>query len=649
MGNPLVDNLQGIADAFAEGLRPPPSRTVSEWADEVRVLAGEAASEPGKWRTSRTPYLREPMDRFSSSDPCTQVVMIFGSQTGKSESLNNWLGACVEDDPASFMVVQPTDDLAREYSKMRIDPLIEATPSLQALVVEDKRAAGGNTIGLKRFPGGFIRFVGANNPRRLQSVPVRYIAFDEIDGYPRLAGTKGSPVALAKNRSTTFKGRKKFGLTSTPSNKGSSLIEAEYLATDQRRYFVACPHCGERQVLRWSGVTWHESPRDAWYTCEGSGCVIEHHEKYAMLDDGVWLPSVEVVDDDGWSRWMQNPEIDPEASREAHGYHLSSLYSPWISWGELADEFLDARGDAAKLQVFTNNRLAETWEDGADDAIDVRALLARCEPEDWTDLCPVGVGVITCAVDVQGDRLEAEFVGWGVESESWQLDYIVLRGDPSVPRLWQELAEATLDRAWRHPLLGTSERLHVQAMTVDSGGHHAAAVLEFAYLHRGRNVWAIRGASSIQGKRRPAWPTKPGKGKKNRDVYTLNVDTLKDRLHAHLQRTAPGAGYCHFSTACDEAYFKQLTAERRVTKYRRGEAFHVWTKPEHRRNEALDVRVYNYAALLGWRKRGFRVQRAIDALRQRREARRAPAAPAEAAADRGDWFGTGRGGRRDIW
>ena len=308
--------------AFNAGLRPDPVLTVSEWADRYRRLSGKSAAEPGPWRTDRTPYLREIMDSLSPLSPAERVVFMKGSQIGGTECGNNWVGYVIHKSPGPMMVVQPTVELAKRNSKQRIDPLIEESDVLRELVKSPRSRDSGNTVLSKEFPGGVLVMTGANSAVGLRSMAVRYLFLDEIDAYPGDVDGEGDPINLAFARTRTFSRRKVF-MVSTPLVAGWSRIEAAYAESDQRRYWVPCPHCGQFQVLKFERLRWPKGePQKAAYHCIACEQAIFNHQKNAMLAGGEWRPEAQ---GDGRTR----------------GYHLSSLYSPvgWYSWERAAEDW----------------------------------------------------------------------------------------------------------------------------------------------------------------------------------------------------------------------------------------------------------------------------------------------------------------------
>lgn len=566
--------------AFLSGLQPDPDFTVSEWADAHRMLSQKASAEPGRWRTDRTPYLRDIMDCLSPSSPTQRVVFMAGAQVGKTESGNNWLGFVIHHAPGPMMIVQPTVDTAKRLSKQRLAPMIEETPALRERISEARARDSGNTQLVKEFQGGVLIITGANSAVGLRSTPVRYLFLDEIDAYPSDVEGEGDPVQLAERRTTTFARRKIF-LCSTPTIKDVSRIEREFLASDQRRYFVPCPHCTEMQWLKWSNIKWHDDdPATAAYMCEACGVLIEERHKTDMLARGEWRGTA-------------------EGDGRTAGFHLSSLYSPlgWKSWSAIVAEFMAAKGDAPSLKTWVNTTLGETWEDEYSAKIGADGLQARVEFYD-PKVLPARVLVVTAGVDVQDNRLAVSLYGWGRDEECWTVAHQEIYGDPARPEVWKQLDDL-LATPLAHDL---AEPLTVAAACVDSGGHHTHDVYAYARDRRARHVMAIKGQSQ-RGKPAISKPSRVdlnwrGKVlKSSAEVWPVGVDTIKSVLYARLKHNEPGPGYVHFHAELPGEYFEQLTAEKQVTKYVKGFPVREWTKKSGARNEALDCAVYAYAAL----------------------------------------------------
>jgi len=520
-------------------MTPPPRLSVAQWADQKRMLDSQSSAEPGRWLTSRAEYQRGVMD--ACSDPAVrEVVFMCAAQLGKSECLNNTIGYYMDYDPCPILLMQPTLDLAMAYSKDRITAgLLKSTPSLRDKVKDSKVKDSGNTHLHKVFPGGALSLVGSNSPSSLASRPIRVVLCDEVDRYSVSAGEEGDPISLAKRRTATFWNRKII-LVSTPTSKGASRIETAYEESDQRRYFVPCHDCETEQTLKWSQVHWdNEDHRSARYICEHCGSIWTDSDRNKAVSRGRWVAT--------------RPFIG------VAGFHLNALYSPWAVLADAVEEFLAARKDPMRLKTFVNTFLGETWEERGDQ-VDDYAISKRKESY---PAMPEEVVLLTAGVDVQDDRLEVEIVGWGAGEESWQIDYHIIYGDPSAPRLWAQLDEILL-KTYDHP---TGEDMIIRATCVDSGGHHTRAVYNYAKTRAGHRVFAIKGVGG-EGKPIIGRASRNNVGKV--PLYAVGVDTAKELHYSRLRIEEPGPGYCHFQAKRDDEYFRQLTAEKMVTTYHKG-------------------------------------------------------------------------------
>jgi phage terminase large subunit GpA-like protein len=522
------------------------------------------------------------MDCLSSNSPIQRVVMMFAAQTGKTEAGSNWLGYVIDHAPGPMLCVQPTVEMAKRLSKQRLESMITDTPCLAAKIAPARARDSGNTMFSKEFSGGIMLLTGANSATGLRSAPCRYLFADEVDAFPSDVDGEGDPVALAERRTTTF-ARRKILLTSTPTVKDFSRIEAEYLRSDQRRFYVPCPSCGGMQWLQWPRLKWDaKRPGDVRYQCEHCGERFEENHKAAMLSAGEWRATA------------------PSDGRTA-GFQLSGLYSPlgWCSWEQLVDDFLRAKSDAPALKAFVNTRLAETWEEDYAAAVSADGLMTkRLAYESGT--CPDGVVLLTCGVDVQDNRLAVSVWGWGEGETGWMIWHQELMGDPTQTEVWGQL-DQVLVTEWA---TAGGKSLKVSQVAVDSGGHCTHEVYRYVRDRVRQNVVAIKGSSRRNS---PA----VGKGskvdvswqgrvlKRGVTLYQLGTDTIKTTLFGRLRHNeAGGMGTLHFGMAADEEYFRQLTSERQALRYHRGFPIREWVKKAGDRNEALDCVVYAYAAML---------------------------------------------------
>tara|TARA_R110000782_G_scaffold5591_1_gene19337 strand:+ start:471 stop:2216 length:1746 start_codon:yes stop_codon:yes gene_type:complete len=540
---------------------------VSEWADTYRQLSRESSAVSGQWSTSKAEYQRGMMDAVSDSRYET-VVLMTCAQIGKTELINNVLGYHIHQDPAPILVVHPTVEMANAWSKDRLSPAIRDTPVLTRLIADPKSRDSGNTVLHKSFTGGRVTASGANSPASLASRPCRLILMDEVDRFPLSAGSEGDPVGLAKRRSATYYNRK-IVLVSTPTETGSSRIAAAYEESDQRKYFVPCPHCGEHQVLKWSNVKWNDNdPSSAHYVCDECGSVWTELDRSRAIRRGEWRATA-------------------EAKGKVAGFHLNGIYSPWTRLEDAVQDFLTSKSDPMRLRTFVNTFLGETFDSERGEQLDETDLINRAE--DWGDQIPEEVLLITAGVDTQDDRLEVELIGWGRGEESYSLAYHTLYGDPSTAELWLRLDDV-LKTPFSHPITG---EMVCRSACVDSGGHYTQQVYNYCRTRVGRRIFAIKG---VGGEGRPivGRPSKSNIGKVN--LFPVGVDTAKEVVMARLRIKEPGEGYCHFPTGRSEEYYRMLTSEKRVVKYYKGRPRNEWVKTRTR-NEALDCRVYGTAAL----------------------------------------------------
>lgn len=578
----MADAFTIYNEGFNAGLKPDPLLNISEWADKYRVLSQKASAEPGKWRTSRTPYLKEIMDCLSPYSGIERVVFMKGAQIGGTEVGNNFLGYIVHLSPGPVMLVMPTVDGAKRTSKTRIDPMFAAIPELKGVISERRSKDASNTTLMKEFQGGVLVLTGANSAIGLRSMPVRYIFLDEIDAYKGDVEGEGDPVNLAIKRTSTFNRRKIF-MVSTPTIQSVSRIEYEYEQSDQRHYMVPCPYCNKRQSLKWKQIHWENNdPQTAVYICEHCGGIIEEHLKTWMLENGVWEKS--------------NP------SSKIAGFHLSSLYSPvgWFSWADAVKQFLDAKNKDNLLKVWVNTVLGETWLEKGE-APEWQILFDKRE-DYQQELVPSGGLFLTAGADVQKDRIECEVVAWGRNRESWSVGYFIINGDTAREDVWNELTEFSR-RYFEH---SSGAMLPISRFAIDSG-FATQQVYNWVRKQPLNFAMAVKGTDS--GVTPLGLPTKVDiniNGKKLRrgaKVWTVGTSILKSELYQFLRLTQNEdesfpAGYCHFPKY-DSEYFKQLTAEQLVTKVVRGYQKREWQKTRER-NEALDCRVYARAASISF-------------------------------------------------
>ena len=558
-----IDETKAFFKRFAkQALSPPPDLTVSQWADEYRKLSRESSAESGQWRTDRAPYQREIMDAVNDSE-CEDIVIMASAQVGKSEIVLNALGYYMDFDPSPILLIQPTEQKAKDFSKERVAPMIRDTPVLSERMTSRSRDSS-NTVLFKSFPGGFVALGGANAPSGLAARPIRIVLADEIDRYPVSAGSEGDPLDLAEKRTNNFFNRKKIKV-STPTNKGTSRIEKEFELSTKEYYNLPCPKCEHLQPLEWAQIDFEtESHR-----CIACGFLSNEFE---------WKNQV--------GQWVATAES------KIRGFHLNELLSPWRRWSEVITAFLRAKkkGNEA-LKVWTNTSLGLPWEEDGT-KLDDETLYGR--REDYEADVPNGVKILTAAVDVQDDRFEIEVVGWGAGRESWGIEYYVLFGDLKKQQVWDEL-DLWLKKTWKKK---DGTRFGIVCTCMDSGGHFTQEVYRFTKAREARRIYAIKGASAKKGEYVPLISGTSRPKPLKALLVSLGVNDGKSRVMSSLQVEDFGPNYCHFpiGRGYEQPYFRSLTAEKLETRYERGVPYAVWVKIRAR-NEGFDLRVYNTAAL----------------------------------------------------
>ena len=567
--------------------RPPRAQTVSEWADENRVLVSESSAEPGPWRTDRAPYQREIMDAFTQMD-VHEIVIMASAQVGKTEMEMNMMGQAIDADPGPILYIQPTKEVAEDFSKRRIAPMIAASPVLREKVYKAKGRDAANTITMKTFPGGSLAIIGANSPADLASKPVRYIFMDEIDRFPVSAGTEGDPIGLAERRTETYKHNRKIIKTSTPTIKGVSKIERAYMRGTQEEWHTQCPHCRQYSYIRFDDIKFeHEKIKD------------ENGETIYIVQNARWqcpICKTETAEYDTKrqpAKWV--PKNERALENGVRSFRLSAFMSPWADWREIAHAFLTSKDDPERLKIFHNTMLGESWEVRKNNGEPERLYARR---EHYNAEVPSGVLVLTMGIDTQDNRLEYEVVGWNRNEESWGIERGVIPGRADSPGVWEEVDEL-LDRPWK---TASGMSVRIMAAFIDSGGHFTQDVYRECAKRASRRLWPIKGEGGAN--KEYVRRMKSGTGYHGAYGFVIGVDAGKEAILYATNVEEPGDRYMHFpidkERGYDREYFRGLISEQQVIHRRGGQNVMVWEKT-YERNEPLDMRNYARAAFKGFR------------------------------------------------
>lgn len=605
-----------IFGALSSAATPAPSRDVAGWAEEERWVAAESgSSRPGKWLNATTPYAIEPMSCLDADHPARRVVVAAAAQMLKSELFLNWAGQTICDDPAPMMLVLPSLDELRNWNSTKWQPTLDATPALQRRVLERvERARTGSTTSFKAFRGGFLMVTTAMSSKGLQGRSIKRLACDEISEFPLDTGGRGDPIKQAETRGDghdDFKGL----YTSTPKELPGCRITKMLEAGDNRRYYVACPDCGEWQQLLFERF---EAPPVSGgrvtYGCAGCGSLIDEIHKPAMLASGRWVKTYDAVDAEGAAD-ASNPAPPLNFPAEAlagwlargsagrdPSFHIWQGYSPFKSWSTLWAEHQEALRSPEDLKVFWQQKLGRAW-DPTTDAPDEEKLFETRGRFVKRGVVPGWACELVLAVDNQGDRIEWDGYAMGPDLSMARFDWGVIEHDPLTSEAWADLAEvvgrrypgeATIDLGW-------------DMVGVDLGGKKGTTERVYRFVRARPNVVAIKGSSDPdeiplrKGKRR-ILRLKEG-GSLTIEPHLVGGHGLKLAIYSMLQTSLdaeserlPGGLYNPPDATLED--FRQYTAEvyRQPATLRAG-ARGWWEKLSGRSNERLDNAVYARAML----------------------------------------------------
>jgi len=555
---------------------------ISSWANKYLKLPNTAA-EPGQYKTARTPYVKEIMDSFNQS-AVKKIVVKSSSQIGKSQMLLAIVGYYVHLNPCNLMIIQPTLELAQDFSKSRLQKMIEDTPVLTPLFYDLNKTRNSNqTILSKNFTGGRIVLVGANSPSGLASRPIKILLADEVDRYPISSGDEGNPVDLAAKRQTTYWDYK-TALFSTPTVEGESMIDAEYQLGTQEEWQHRCKNCGEFHCLDYRNM---QVDFDEHLDEYKNRTIIVKSVKWRCPDCGMEFSEIEVKNTE--QRYIvKNPAA---LSNGVRSFFINGFTSPWVSWAQIMTEYLTARGNPAREAVVFNTRFGVSYKLTGEYNDETHFLERR---ESYPAELPDGVLILTGAVDVQANRLEILIGGWGIDEEFFGIWRGIVRGSPNDIETWQRL-DSILNKEYKYQ---NGDRLKISRVFIDSG-YATDAVYAYCRLNQYRNIFPIKGTGQIGAPLifKYSYPKNSG------IILTiLGVNTGKSEIFSRLGIEKAGAQFLHFpnnpEANFDINFFKQLIAERRVVRKSGGLMVTSWeTISKGVRNEALDLMNYNLAAM----------------------------------------------------
>ena len=546
-------------------LCPPEQLSVSEWAEEYRILDAKSAAMPGAWSNSVTPYLVGVMDEFNNYET-EEIIFCKPTQIGGTEALQNMIGYIVMQDPSPTMIVYPTDTLAKSVSENRLQPMLKATPEI-------KRKFDENSSLLElQFEGMYLSLVGSNSPSGLASKPIRFLMMDEVDKYPGASNKEADPIKLARERTKTFHNRKIY-ITSTPTLKTGHIWQAKEGADIEKHYFVPCPHCGEYIEFAFSnirfpkdeGMSYADRAELAAYVCQKCGGIITDNDKHNMLRLGEW----------------RTVRHNTKYARKV-AFWLNTLYSPFVRWAQIAKEFLTSKDDPEEFQNFVNSWLAEPWEDtklktSSDLVLERQTELPALTVPSWTKM-------LTAGVDVQEFSLYWSIRAWG--------DYLTSQNIAH----GQALSFGEIDRVMNLEYYTEEGVPFIVRLCLVDSGDQTDEVYDFCVLH---SDWAlpVKGSSHAQlSHYKLSKINREGSSANGMTLVLVDGGKYKDMIAGRMQKPN-GKGSWMVYEGCDEEYAQQVTAEHKVNVKKNGVVRQEWTpKHSHADNHYLDTEVYALAA-----------------------------------------------------
>lgn len=550
-----------------EVLRPKEHLPVSKWAEKYRVLP-DGNAIPGPWRNSVTPYLVEIMDTFND-DTVEMVIFVKPTQVGGTSALENMLGSLIDQEPAPTMVVYPSDDLAERTVDAKLGPMIRSCKVL----TEKYQEHASKKLQLK-FGTMTVYLNGANSPADLASTNIRYLFLDEVDKYPGASKKEANPVALAIERTKTYTTNRFIFMTSTPTLKSGHIWKAKEEADAEKHYLVPCPHCGKYIELKFAQIKWPskddvldnmERAEKACYVCQECGGVITDRDKGKMLEEGHW-------------QFVRKNAGQPKSI----AYWISTIYSPFTRFSDIAREFMRSKDDPELLQNFSNSWLAEPWEDtklktNADLVLERQGDLPEYTVPAWAKL-------VTAGIDVQENCIYWTIRAWGNYLTSQNIAHGQAISFEEVERI-MNLQFSKED--------GTG--MVVQLALIDSGDN-----TDLVYDFCASNAdWALPSKGSSHAMTSHFKLSKVNKTDSR--AYGMNlvlIDTGKYKdMIAGRMRKENGTGSWMVYQGCDLTYAEQVTAEHKVNVRSGQRTAQAWVlKTSHADNHYLDCEVYAMCA-----------------------------------------------------
>lgn len=582
-------NDEWMRNTLVSSFSPRDRKNIVEWMQSPGLNLPANTPEPGKMDVNRTPYMFDILKKMSPDDPTKEVILVFGSQMGKTTIENAIMGYYMEEEPSPIAFAFSDDGNLGNYIKNKFDPLLASNARLKSLL-RSEGSGSADSMKSKIFPGGFIKFLSGKSESSMRSDTVRIVIADEVDG---MGITKGGDVrSLLRKRTNTFKHSSKICMSSTPLNSG--IIYTYLKESTYNKYYVPCPCCGRmitlsRDTLKWKLTEGTNTVYDAWMECPECKGVIRNEDKVTMLPKGEWRAS--------------NPKADPSMQ----GYYLPSYYAPvgWLSWKDCAKELVEAQNSSEdkrdeRLATYANTIDAVPYTKGAVDSNEWRDTYEKALKSEFVrGRVPKWVNFITTGSDVQKNRFEISVYGWGKMGRSLAIDhYIIPIGDNEIDdpnsSAWYTFKESVLGADFQR-----DDGIHLQSI---------ANAIDSSYETENVNTWwrslsdedkdrmyIVRGRNNLEG----LLPIRKDIKRKNGgDIFFwgVPVTNLKHNLFDHLKASLEAKENLPFKMEFPNDfsvdYYQQLYSEQYILES--GHKKWEWVKIRER-NEILDCTVYNLA------------------------------------------------------
>lgn len=562
-----MDALENLLDRSFLKLIPDAIMSVSEWAGKYRYMSQSETSRPGPWRNEIVPYLADIMDALNR-EGVEKIIFLKPTQVGGTECGINILGYLIDQNPSHVIYVLPDDDTLKEFSADRLRKVLQSN---ECFIGKYQDTDSKNTM--LRFNGGFIKFGSARSPMDLASWSIPIVIMDEIDKYPKMSGKEASPLKLAEERTKNWPGKRKMFFWSTPTLKTGQIYQLYESADVRYEYQVPCPFCGSMQPLKFEQVKFDATQpptaieSNTYYECCNCHEHITDRYKPSMLCAGKWVPLNEVT-----------------GKVRSIAYGLNSLYSPWVTFGQMAAEFIRSKDDPLMLMNFVNSWLGEPWESKS--AVMEADIVLQHKTDCPMFIVPEWAQLLTAGVDVQKGYLYYEITAWGPGVTSQVLGYGRVLA-------FEEL-EKVMDTWW--PDADGNPKLQVAVYGIDSG-YRTEEVYDYCGQHP-RIAIPVKGSSSLMTVRaRPSNIERKDKfNKQPLQLWIINTDIYKDELAYRLKIPVGKKGACMLNADCEKEYAEQITSEQKIVETKNGRTVETWQKKTSaKQNHWLDCKVYAFA------------------------------------------------------